>query len=153
GWSDDGTLRFASPTGEVTASAPSTVLALGGASWARLGSDGAWVPLLAARGVEIAPLAPSNCGFDVAPTAPGRRGWSDHLRQREAGQPLKSVRLRFTDLDGERFDQQGECVVTETGLEGSLVYAASARLREAIRRQGHADIELDLLPARDADWV
>jgi len=153
GWADDGALRFSTPQGEIAVRADATVLALGGASWARLGSDGAWVPLLRARGVDIAPLAPSNCGFDVAPTAPGRAGWSEHLRKREAGQPLKSVRLRFTDAHGARFDQQGECVVTETGLEGSLVYAASARLREAIAAQGHVDIELDLLPARDAAWV
>ncbi len=92
GWGEQGTLCFMAPQGERTHEADATLLALGGASWARLGSDGAWVPWLSERGVEIAALRPSNCGFDVSPTAPGRTGWSEHLRQRFAGQlRLKTV--------------------------------------------------------------
>ncbi len=134
-------LRFASPSGEVVVPADAVVLALGGASWARLGSDGAWVPLLAERGVPIAPLRPSNCGFDVA-------RWSDHLRTRFAGAPLKNVALRCGG-----FAQRGEFVLTETGIEGSLVYAASATLRDAIEAHGSAVAEIDLLPERSAAFV
>ncbi|MGC4079964.1 MAG: TIGR03862 family flavoprotein [Rubrivivax sp.] len=140
GWSDDGALAFDGPAGPVTRRADATVLALGGASWPRLGSDGAWWPWLAARGVELAPLAPSNCGFDVA--------WSEFLRTRHAGEPLKSVAIAF---GGER--RPGEFVLTETGVEGSLVYAFSAALRDAIARDGRAVFELDLLPARPLEWV
>jgi uncharacterized flavoprotein (TIGR03862 family) len=116
------------------------VLALGGASWPQLGSDGAWVPLLTERGVELTPLRPSNCGFDVA--------WSEHFSSRHAGQPLKGVALSF---DGWR--QAGECVLTAGGVEGSLVYAASARLRERIAQAGEAVFHLDLLPQRSLAWV
>ncbi|MCA0243646.1 MAG: TIGR03862 family flavoprotein [Proteobacteria bacterium] len=145
GWTEDGALRFDAPGGPVTAQAAATVLALGGASWPRLGSDGAWVPLLAARGVALAPLQPSNCGFDV--------GWSEHLRSRHAGAPLKSVAIVWTAADGRPQRQAGEFVLTEGGVEGSLVYAASAALREQIARDGQAVFQLDLLPARDAAWV
>ena len=117
-----------------------TVLALGGASWPQLGSDGAWVPMLEARGVDVAALRPSNCGFDVA--------WSEHFASRHAGQPLKGVALAF-----EGWQQAGECVVTAGGVEGSLVYAASALLREALARQGEAVFHLDLLPQRSLAWV
>jgi len=153
GWADDGRLRFATPTGEAREQVDATVLALGGASWARLGSDGAWVPLLGARGVSLAPLRPANCGFDVIPTAPGRAGWSEHLRTRFAGQPIKPVVLSWVDAAGQRHSQQGEFVLTETGIEGSLVYAFSARLRDAIEAHGSAQIELDLLPAHSAEQV
>lgn len=140
GWTDDGALAFDGPAGPVTRRADATILALGGASWPRLGSDGAWWPWLAARGVELAPLAPANCGFDVV--------WSEFLRTRHAGEPLKSVAVAF---GGER--RPGEFVLTETGVEGSLVYAFSAALRDAIVRDGRAVFELDLLPARPLDWV
>ncbi|MFZ5522139.1 MAG: TIGR03862 family flavoprotein [Pseudomonadota bacterium] len=162
GWADvaEGALPgwvFQTPDGECTVQADAAVLALGGASWPQLGSDGAWVPLLAQRGVDLAPLAPANCGFDVSTPAArqaGRAaGWSPHLAERCAGEPLKGVGLHHVDADGHTWRQLGECVLTQTGLEGSLVYAASARLREAIARDGHADITLDLLPARDAAWV
>jgi uncharacterized flavoprotein (TIGR03862 family) len=144
GWSDEGALQFISPAGRVTHAADATVLALGGASWSRLGSDGAWVPWVEQRGVEVAPLQPSNCGFDAAGTAAGRDGWSEHLRQRFAGQPLKTV-AAFTEAS--RSDlQPGEFVVTDTGVEGSLVYAFSARLREQIAAQGQATLFVDLLP-------
>jgi len=139
-------LRFTAPQGELVVQARAVVLALGGASWARLGSDGAWVPLLAERGVDVAALQPSNCGFDVA-------GWSDHLKSRFAGAPMKNVALRCTAPDGRQFDQRGEFVVTQTGIEGSLVYAASALLREGIAANGRAVAEIDLLPERSADFV
>ena len=153
GWSADGSLHFDAPAGEHRHRADATVLALGGASWPRLGSNGAWVPLLQSRGAAVAPLRPSNCGFDVAPTAPGRSGWSDHLRERFAGQPVKPVAASFTDASGHTERQQGEFVLTATGIEGSLVYAFSARLREAIAAQGSATLVLDLLPAHTAEQV
>ncbi len=144
GWSDDGDLRFATPHGDTLLRPAATVLALGGASWSRLGSDGAWWPWLQARGVDLAPLRPSNCGFDV--------GWSDFFATRFAGHALKSVAISVAGtISGWR--QLGECVVTATGVEGSLVYAASALLREQIASQGSAEILLDLLPGRDLAWV
>ena len=154
GWGDDGaTLRFSRTDGETTFRADATVLALGGASWSRLGSDGAWVPLLAARGVDIAPLRASNCGFDVAPTGPGRGGWSEHLRERFAGEPVKPVAITATDASGVAHRQQGEFVVTKTGVEGSLVYAFSAGLRDQVAAQGQATLTLDLLPQHTLEQV
>ena len=154
GWADDGaTLRFERPEGEHAFAADATVLALGGASWSRLGSDGAWVPLLAARGLAIAPLRASNCGFDVAPTGPDRSGWSDHLRERFAGEPVKPVAVTAADAAGVVHRQQGEFVVTATGIEGSLVYAFSAGLREQVAAQGQATLTLDLLPQHTLEQV
>lgn len=140
GWDEAGALRFASPRGERSVAARVTVLALGGASWRRLGSDGAWVPWLADAGVDVAPLRPANCGFEVA--------WSAHLREQFAGAPIKPVTLRC-----EGFERQGEFVLSAYGVEGSLVYAASALLREAIERDGQATLQLDLLPDFDAERV
>jgi uncharacterized flavoprotein (TIGR03862 family) len=142
------TLRLDTPAGPRVLQPDALVLALGGGSWPQLGSDGAWQPWLAARGVALAPLRAANCGFDLATP------WSAHFVERHAGAPLKSVRLRF-DQDAAAtgapaFDRAGECVVTASGIEGSLVYAASARVREAIARDGQATIHLDLLPGRDA---
>lgn len=137
--------------------ARATLLALGGASWPRLGSDGAWVPVLADQGVRIAPLKPANCGFDVL----GRdgQGWTEHFRSRYAGHPLKSVVLRVAGAVGEdghaepiRFARQGEFVITDTGVEGSLVYAASSYLREDLDR-GEACLMLDLLPDKSLEQV
>ena len=142
GWSDGGALRLASPQGEVQVQARVIVLALGGASWPQLGSDGAWLPWLREAGAEVAPLAPANCGFDVAPA------WSEHLRQRFSGAPIKPVVLRFGS-----FERQGEFVLSSYGVEGSLIYAASALLREAIAARGSATILLDLLPAHDVARV
>ena len=142
GWTEAGGLRFATPQGEVTRSARAVVLALGGASWARLGSNGAWVPQLQARGVPVAPLVPANCGFDKA------GGWSEFFASRFAGQPFKSVAIRFTNRQGQRFERKGEFVATATGVEGSLVYAASALLRDEIAATGQATFALDLLPDR-----
>jgi uncharacterized flavoprotein (TIGR03862 family) len=138
GWRD-GALMFDTPDGEaaVQTTGAATVLALGGASWARLGSDGAWVPLLAARGVDVAPLVPANCGFDA--------DWSTHFAQRHAGAPLTTVALA---LAGGPF-RKGQFVVTATGIEGSLVYALSAGIRDRIAQAGQATVLLDLLPDHD----
>jgi uncharacterized flavoprotein (TIGR03862 family) len=146
GWDPaSGELVFEAPAGRVAHRADATVLALGGASWPRLGSDGAWVPLLAERGVPLASLQPANCGFDIGPTRPGATGWSEHLRERYAGQPVKPAAARLEgDAAGE--SQQGEFVLTATGIEGSLVYAFSARLRDAITAHGRATWLVDLLP-------
>ncbi|HSC79165.1 MAG TPA: TIGR03862 family flavoprotein [Chitinolyticbacter sp.] len=135
GWNEHGALLLTGPDGDITVQPDATVLALGGASWPRLGSDGGWVPLLAARGIAIAPLQPANCGFDV--------GWSPWFADKHAGQPLKAVVLHHDD-----WQRQGEFVVTASGIEGSLIYAASARLRDAIARDGHATVTLDLAPGR-----
>ncbi len=146
-------LHFEAGGREVQFKADATILALGGASWPKLGSDGAWVPALGAQGVDIVPLRPANCGFDVAPTAPGRDGWSAHLRERYAGEPLKPVAITVVDEHGVPHRQQGEFVVTKTGIEGSLVYAFSAGLRDAIAANGHAMLRLDLLPQHSRDQV
>jgi uncharacterized flavoprotein (TIGR03862 family) len=140
GWDDEDALRFATPTGEHRAHADATVLAMGGGSWPQLGSDGAWVAALAERGIDLAPLRPSNCGFDV--------GWSDVLRKQHAGAPLKPVVLHWHDLRDEAHSLQGECVLTETGVEGSAIYAISADLRERILRDGETMLWLDLAPGR-----
>lgn len=139
-------LRFATPVGEVTAKTDAVVLALGGASWARLGSDGAWAPWLQACGVDVAPLRPANCGFDGS-------GWTEHFSSRFAGQPFKSVAVSFTDSQGRHFARKGEFVATATGIEGSLIYAASALLRDEIAANGSATLLLDLLPDRSAEQV
>jgi len=151
GWSNASLgLRFESPAGEVVVNeADAIVLALGGASWPQLGSNGAWVPMLESRGVPVRPLLPSNCGFDVL----AANGWTEHFRSRFAGAPLKNVALSFESADGHRFHQQGEFVITENGIEGSLVYAASGLIREGIAAEGRAVIHLDLLPQRSAEFV
>jgi uncharacterized flavoprotein (TIGR03862 family) len=142
GWRD-GALAFATPDGATTVEPKdaATVLALGGASWARLGSDGAWVPLLAARGVDVAPLVPANCGFDA--------DWTDHFAERHAGAPLTTVALA---LAGGPF-RKGQFVVTRTGIEGSLVYALSSGIRDRIAQDGQATVLLDLLPDHDLQRV
>ncbi|MHB1332585.1 MAG: TIGR03862 family flavoprotein [Sulfuriferula sp.] len=138
GWAENNALCFAIPDGERQIDADAVVLALGGGSWAKLGSDGAWVPILQAQGVQVAALQPANCGFDV--------GWSEHLRTRFAGQPIKSVVLNFIDASGSAFRRQGELMLTATGVEGGLIYAASARLRDTIAETGSATFHLDLAP-------
>ncbi|KQP35317.1 TIGR03862 family flavoprotein [Pseudorhodoferax sp. Leaf274] len=155
GWTEDGRLGFEAPSGPVQTRPAATVLALGGASWPRLGSDAAWVPLLAARQVAITPLVPANCGFDLAPTprAQAGMGWSAHFAERFAGQPFKSVALRCADGQGGWFTRKGEFVATAGGIEGSLVYAASSLLREEIARNGQARLWLDLLPDRTPEQV
>ena len=147
GWSGDenGKLRFVTPEGETEVRADAVVLAMGGGSWARLGSTGAWVELLVQRGILIEPLQPSNCGFEV--------GWSEYFRSRFAGQPLKSVSVSFTDSDGVKIQQQGEFVVTAEGVEGGLIYTLSALLREQITATGVAVIHLDLAPDKDMRFL
>ncbi|MBI4808918.1 MAG: TIGR03862 family flavoprotein [Nitrosomonadales bacterium] len=140
GWDEQGVLRFTAPDGELGVKADAVVLALGGGSWPQLGSDGAWVALLAQSGISIAPLRPSNCGFDVR--------WSAHLRERFVGEPLKSVAATFGGVR-----KQGECMITEHGIEGGLIYALSAALRDEIERKGEAILHLDLLPDFTAQRV
>ncbi|TRO42317.1 TIGR03862 family flavoprotein [Pseudomonas sp. ALS1279] len=135
GWNEDGSLRIAGTDGEQSLKPEACLLALGGGSWARLGSDGAWTALLQARGIEISELKPSNCGFEVG-------GWSEYLRDKFAGAPLKNVALSLPDEDA----RIGEFVLTAGGVEGSLVYAFSASIRRTIEAQGQAVISLDLLP-------
>lgn len=133
GWDAEGRLRFATPQGEVAASPAATVLALGGASWPRLGSTGAWVKTLEDVGVAVSPLKPANAGFDVA--------WSDLFRDRFAGQPLKAIALTFGAIR-----VRGEALVTRHGLEGGGIYALSAALRDAVTAQGSARLWIDLRP-------
>ncbi len=139
GW-DGAALRFATPEGEAHEHFDAVVLALGGASWARLGSDGAWVPLLRERAVAVAPLKPANCGFDT--------GWSEHFASRHAGQPLITVAATIAGVK-----RQGQFVITATGVEGSLIYALSAPLRDQIDAGGSATLYLDLLPDLDGARV
>ncbi len=134
-------LRFMSPAGEIRTHPDAIVLALGGGSWARLGSTGAWVPLLEQRGVHVAALRPANCGFDI--------GWSEHFRTRFSGHPVKTIAMNLAD--GTR--RVGEFVITENGIEGSLVYALSAQLRDEIESNGSALVHLDLAPDRSSGTV
>jgi len=143
GWDDAGALQFSTPNGESNFNVDAVVLALGGGSWPQLGSDGAWVDTLAARGIDIAPLQPANCGFDI--------GWSEFLAKRHAGAPLKPVIAHWRDAAGIEHALQGECVLTETGIEGSLVYAISTDLRDAITRDGETTLQLDLAPGRELE--
>ncbi len=143
GWIDDEntTLNFATPEGERKIKVDAVVLALGGGSWPQLGSTGAWVPLLARRGVLVVPLKPSNCGFDAA--------WTEHFRNRFSGQPLKSVCVSISNAEGVDIRQQGELVVTTNGLEGGVIYSLSALLRDEIDATGIAVIHVDLLPDKE----
>jgi len=163
GWNAAGELCFATPAGETTvrvAAHPphptplpqagnvkiinrvdAVVLALGGGSWPQLGSNGAWVPLFAERGVEVAPLRPANCGFDI--------GWSEHFCTRFSGHPLKAVVLSFADAAGVRHRKQGDIMVTATGIEGGVIYALSAPIRDEIAATGQATIYLDLTPGKN----
>ncbi len=140
GWDENGALRIDSPEGEKTLTPDATLLALGGGSWSRLGSDGAWMLPLEQRGVGLAPLQPSNCGFEV-------QAWSEVMVSKFAGAPLKNIAIGLND-DVPRL---GECVITVTGIEGSLIYALSAPIREAINVHGAATIHIDLLPGRPVD--
>ncbi|MEH6950232.1 TIGR03862 family flavoprotein [Nitrobacter sp. NHB1] len=133
GWDRDGRLLFQTPDGECTFEADATVMALGGASWPRLGSDGAWVEWLAGRGIAISPLRPANSGFTVA--------WSSVFRDRFEGQPLKNVALSCGS-----HEVRGEAVITRTGVEGGGIYALSSVLREAIIASGHATLHINLRP-------
>ena len=136
GWDDTQQLRFETPRGEITTTPDATVLALGGGSWARLGSDGAWWPWLKELGVPLSPLLPSNGGFETT--------WSAHFLEKCAGEPIKTVAFR---IEGSKAAPlRGECVVTQHGLEGGAIYALSAALRDRILSRGNVTLLLDLLP-------
>jgi len=141
GWDEQGALSFATPQGIHSAQAEAVVLALGGGSWPKLGSDASWVPLLAGRGIHIVPLQPANCGFDV--------DWSEHFRTKFSGHPVKSVAIIVRNTAGSESWHPGEFVITETGVEGGVIYAVSASLRDEILAKGVAILRLDLAPDRD----
>jgi uncharacterized flavoprotein (TIGR03862 family) len=138
GWTQNGSICFETPEGPLCMNPDVVVLALGGGSRARLGSSGAWIPLLIERGISVAVLKPANCGFDVA--------WSDHFRTRYAGSPLKSIVLTFNNFQGITFHKQGEFLITGTGVEGNLIYMISSQLRDEIEESGRAIIRIDLAP-------
>jgi uncharacterized flavoprotein (TIGR03862 family) len=141
GWDERGALRFDAPQGIRVIHADAVILALGGASWPQLGSNGAWVSTLVERGVPITPLQPANCGFDV--------GWSEHFRTKYAGHPVKTVGVAVMNKEGREVRQQGEFVITETGVEGGVIYVVSAALRDEILAKGSAILRLDLAPDRE----
>jgi uncharacterized flavoprotein (TIGR03862 family) len=148
GWGEHSALRFTTPDAEkaeILVQADAVILALGGGSWAQLGSDGLWVPLLEQRGVSVAPLKPANCGFDTH--------WSEHFSTRFAGEPVKTVVLSYTDIAGIKHRKQGEIMITAGGIEGGLIYALSAGLRDKIAENGNVQIYLDLLPGKDEQQV
>jgi uncharacterized flavoprotein (TIGR03862 family) len=145
GWNENGSLRFESPTGEQSAAPDAVLLALGGASWARLGSDGAWVALLEQSGIAVSALRPANCGFDA--------GWSEHFSSRFAGQPVKSVILHHTNAQGDTVRKQGDFIATSGGVEGSAIYALSAALRDQIEATGSATVHIDLLPGMERERI
>src|SRR5580698_5449819 len=133
GWDDGGRLLFQTPEGESAVEARATVLALGGASWPRLGSNGSWAETLRGKGVVVPPLKPANCGFTV--------NWSDIFRDRFEGVPLKGIALSFAGRS-----VRGEAVITRDGIEGGAIYALSAELREAILTSGQAMLHIALRP-------
>jgi uncharacterized flavoprotein (TIGR03862 family) len=141
GWDAQETLLFTTPEGNRSVKADAVVLALGGGSWSKLGSDASWVPLLSERGVQVAPLQPANCGFDV--------GWSEHFRSKFAGHPVKSVAVVMRNDAGTESWHPGEFIITETGVEGGVIYTVSAALRDEILAKGTAILRLDLAPDRD----
>ncbi len=133
GWDDDGALQFSAPDGQIKAKPAATVLALGGASWPKLGADGSWTKIMARQNVPVSPLSPANCGFAVE--------WSDIFRNKFSGSPIKPVALSFADVS-----VKGEVMITEKGLEGGAVYAVSALLRDEIMQNGSVVFTLDLKP-------
>lgn len=141
GWTDRGELQFETTRGVAAIKTDATILALGGASWPKCGSDAAWVPILQRRRIPIAALRPANCGFDV--------GWSELVRKKFSGCPVKSVAVIVKDIQGGETTQRGEFVVTETGVEGGVIYSVSASIRDEIAQTGGATIWLDLSPDRE----
>lgn len=140
GWDSQGRLALTTPRGLIHVSADAVVLALGGGSWPQLGSTGDWVSVLSKRGVAVAPLKPANCGFDV--------DWSDHFRQKFAGHPVKTVGISVQTPQGMIERRVGECVITEQGVEGSLIYSVSGHIRDTLAERGMATVRLDLTPDR-----
>jgi len=145
GWSADGALSFTSPAGDITCRPTATVLALGGGSWARLGSDGAWVQRLLDKEIPVVPLRPANCGFDV--------NWTPHFLERFTAMPVKSVAASCVDSEGVVHQRKGEFMITATGVEGGLIYGLSAPLRDLIEQQGRACLTVDLLPDKSLTRV
>jgi uncharacterized flavoprotein (TIGR03862 family) len=145
GWAGQGTLLISGPEGDITLQPDTTILALGGASWPKLGSDGAWVPLLENQGIHPAPLQSANCGFET--------NWSPLLQQKFSGEPLKSIAINFTDHAGHVHQRQGECIISREGIEGSLIYALSRPLRETINAIGCATFTIDLAPERTPEKI
>lgn len=145
GWADDGALRITGPEGGVTIQPDATILALGGASWPKLGSDGSWVPLLTQRGVNVTPLQSANCGFETP--------WSALLKQKFSGEPLKSIAISFADHTGETHQRKGECIISREGIEGGLMYLLSRPLRETINAKGSATFTIDLTPERTPEII
>ncbi|MBH0177150.1 MAG: TIGR03862 family flavoprotein [Nitrospira sp.] len=141
GWDGQGQLHFSMPQGTRSIQADAVVLALGGGSWPKLGSDAAWIPILEERRVPIKPLQPTNCGFDVK--------WTDHFRTKFAGHPVKTVGVVVKTVDDVVIRRQGEFVITESGLEGGVIYSVSAGLRDVIAAKGVATLRLDLAPDRE----
>lgn len=143
GWNDDNALLFESAGEQVAVHARAVVLALGGASWPRLGSNGQWQALLESRGIQVNTFQPSNCGFNLQ--------WSPVFQERFAGEPLKNVLFSFTDHRGQRWQKQGEAMLTQYGIEGSAVYALSAPLRDTLVANGTVTLYADLLPYKEGD--
>ena len=140
GWDEHGRLRFITSNGMSSVQADAVVLALGGGSWPHFGSDAAWIQILAERKIPISPLKPANCGFNVR--------WSEHFRTKFAGHPVKTVETTAKTVDGIMIRQRGEFVITETGVEGGVIYAVSSYLRNRIEKDGPATLWLDLAPDR-----
>ena len=140
GWDEHGRLRFITSNGMSSVQADAVVLALGGGSWPHFGSDAAWIQILAERKIPIRPLKPANCGFNVR--------WSEHFRTKFAGHPVKTVETTAKTVDGIMIRQRGEFVITETGVEGGVIYAVSSYLRNRIEKDGPATLWLDLAPDR-----
>lgn len=147
GWNESGSWRLLDLANQREQSLPfaAGVLALGGGSWPRLGSDGSWVSLLAAEGIALQPLSPSNCGFELA--------WSDYIKSRFAGEPLHTIALSYVDSTNKLQRLRGEATLSEYGIEGGLIYAASAQLRAQLARSGSATVWLDLAPDLSAAQV
>jgi uncharacterized flavoprotein (TIGR03862 family) len=145
GWDTQKNLTFETPLGARTSKPDAVILALGGGSWARLGSDGQWVALLQQQGIIASPLKPANCGFNTH--------WSEHFQSRFAGTPLKNISVQFEDTHSITHERRGELMVTSHGVEGSLIYAISAMLRDKIGADGHALIHLDLAPNKALNEV
>lgn len=143
GWDEQERLRFDTPQGAKCVQAQAVILALGGASWPSLGSNAAWVPILRERNIPITPLQPANCGFDVR--------WTDHFRTRFAGHPVKTVAISIKTSQGQMIHHLGEFVVTETGVEGGLIYAVARAIREEIRDKRQGVVYVDLAPDRSLE--
>jgi len=138
----DKQLRFEHKDNTVQVESDAVILAMGGGSWPKLGSDGAWQTMLAEQGIALRELEAANCGFLC--------DWSEHLQGKHAGSPLKNIAFNFTTLDGQILQRRGECILSDYGLEGSLIYAYSKHLRDSINAKGEAELSIDLLPDRNA---